>query len=78
MMIVPYLAGIITASLIIWVYETMLTYLDYRQFKVWLMTQKVNVKDLDEQEFTKFYALWELSKFPNVEFEVVKKDKAPL
>lgn len=77
-MIVPYLAGIITASLIIWVYETVLTYLDYRQFKVWLMTQKVNVKDLDEQEFTKFYALWELSKFPNVEFEVVKKDKAPL
>jgi hypothetical protein len=77
-MIIPYLAGVITASLIIWVYETVLTYLDYRQFKVWLITQRVNIKELNEQDFTKFYALWELSKFPNVEFEVIKKDKAPL
>jgi len=77
-MIVPYLAGIITASLIIYVYETVLTFIDYRAFKAWLVTQKVNIKELDEQSFTKFYALWELSKFPDVEFEVVKKDKAPL
>ena len=62
-----FIAGIATTSLAFYVYDHIAGYLEYRNFKQWLITIDVDVSKLDDAGFDEYYALWDLSKLPGVE-----------
>jgi hypothetical protein len=71
-----FIAGFACTCAIYCVIDYIAGYFEYVRFKKWLESIDVSVRSLDEKAFDKYYAMWELSKLPNITItEVTDKDK---
>jgi hypothetical protein len=71
-----FILGIAVTSLAYYIVDYISGYFDYRKFKKWLVTMDIDIRSIDEKGFDKYYAMWEISKLPNIEIkEVTEKDK---
>lgn len=73
-MIYGILIGVAATSACIYVYESLMAYIRYREMREWLRIKDVDPEGMEKAEFAKYYTLWQLSKLPNVEIEEVKKE----
>lgn len=61
-----FFAGFACTCAIYYVIDYIAGFFEYVRFKKWLESIDVSIKSLDEKAFDKYYAMWELSKLPNV------------
>ena len=67
-----FIVGVATTSLVFYVYDYIAGYFDYLKFKKWLVEVDVDIRSLSELDFDKYFAMWEISKLPNIVIEEVK------
>lgn len=68
-----FLTGVAVTAFIYWVGGHVSSYIEYVKFKRWLVKMNIDLDDLDSKSLDKFYAMYEISKLPNVTIEEVEK-----
>jgi len=74
-----FICGVAVTSLAFYIIDHLMSFVEYCKFKRWLVSMNVDPKEVDEKAFDKFYAMYEISKLPNVEIQEVtnKTEEAP-
>ena len=74
-----FICGIAVTSLVFYIIDHIMSFLEYRKFRKWLVKMNVDIHEIDNKAFDKFYAMYEISKLPNVEIQEVtnKTEEAP-
>ena len=73
-MITGILIGVAGTAAFIYVSELFASYMRYREMREWMLKKDIDPADIDKEEFSKLYALWQLSKLPNIEIEHITKE----
>jgi len=69
--IAAFICGVVVTSLVFYIIDHVISFLEYRAFRKWLVKMNVNVHEIDDKAFDKFYVMYEISKLPNVEIQEV-------
>ena len=77
--IAAFICGIAVTSLVFYIIDHITSLFEYMKFRQWLVSMNVDPKEIDSKAFDKFYAMYEISKLPNVEIQEVtnKTEEAP-
>lgn len=70
-----FICGIAVTSTVFFFYDYIASYLEYRQFRKWLVKMDIEPSSIDDKAFDKFFAMYEISKLPNVEIKEVTDEK---
>jgi hypothetical protein len=73
-MITGILIGVAGTAAFIYVYELLASYIRYREMREWMIGRDIDPEEIDKDEFSKLYTLWQLSKLPNIEIEHITKE----